>query len=246
MKRKNKIILISIIIVLIIILVLIEVFRVRKKNIETFGGEEQNYMSVWCPSCKSWNIESCYDENDHWEHCNNCGNVFNKSSHNKRIHEYLRNDSAVCYYDEYCTGCNWKKGTPHSHEWLGGGYEDPVTHEWIKNGDGYEMGSEPTCTQSGYLKRECRNCHYEDTSSLSALGHQYSKIEDMHNGTHRLTCSVCGTETIEAHKLIAVNEEQSCVTPEAVGKQCTICNYNTLSVTKNATGHKFGIGTHSY
>lgn len=244
MKRKNKIILFSIIIALIIILVLIEVFRVRKKNIETIGGEEQNYMSLLCPSCKSPLTSTGYDETDHWGYCHSCGNVYDKSPHNKRINEYLRNRSDVCYYDEYCTSCSYEKGA-HSHEWEDGGYVDPNTGKWVVTGDGWYTQGTPTCTEGATARRECKNCGYSETETIPALGHNYTKYEDIGDGkNHKATCSRCGYVATEAHTLKDVNESQTCVTPEAAGKQCTKCNYKTFSETKKPTGHKYGIGTH--
>ena len=95
MKKKNKIILISILIVLIILLVLIEVFRVRKKNIETSGGEYQ-YSKTECPSCKKGYLRS-YEANnrDSHLHSDQCSATIEMCSEcpywrasNVKAHEY--------------------------------------------------------------------------------------------------------------------------------------------------------------
>lgn len=252
MKRKNKIILFIIIIALIIILVLIEVFRVRKKNIETFGGEYQE--SKACPNC-DWIFvsEGNYDDSDHWDYCLHCGTVFNKEPHSKYTQSvtYPSRDleSGYCYGTiEKCSGCNWHKPIEQTkHEWKDGGYVDPNTEKWVETGDGWYTEGTPTCTEGATARRECRNCTYNETRSIPALGHNYTKYEDIGDGkNHKATCSRCGYVATEAHTLKDVNETQTCVTPEATGKQCTKCNYKTFSETKKATGHKYGIGTHSY
>lgn len=213
MKKKNKIILISIIIALIIILVLIEVFRVRKKNIETSGGEYQQAKTA-CPKCgKGYLIVYKAENRDPHLHTDQCYATVEKCSE--------------CFY--------WNSYDAHPHEWK------------KSENNGWETSGEQTCTEGVTAIRECRNCSYYETETIPALGHDYTKYEDIGDGKkHRATCSRCGYVATEAHTLKDVNYSQTCVTPEGAGKQCTKCNYKNFTETKKATGHKFGIGTHSY
>jgi len=214
MKKKNKIILISIIIALIIILVLIEVFRVRKKNIETSGGEYQQAKTA-CPECGKGELRISYEKYP--------------------VAPHLMTDE--CYGTiETCSNCwHWRSYDVHPHEWK------------KSENNGWETSGKQTCTEGETARRECRNCGYYQTENIPALGHNYTKYEDIGDGkNHRATCSRCGYVATEAHTLKDVNYSQTCVTPEGAGKQCTKCNYKNFTETKKATGHKFGIGTHSY
>lgn len=207
MKRKNKIILFSIIIALIIILVLIEVFRVRKKNIETIGGEYQQAKTA-CPECGKGELRISYEKYP--------------------VAPHLMTDE--CYGTiETCSNCwYWRSYDVHPHEF----------------GD-WETSGKQTCTEGQVAKRVCKNCGYDETDSKPALGHNYTKYEDIGDGkNHKAICSRCGYVATEAHTLKDVNYSQTCVTPEGAGKQCTKCNYKNFTETKKPTGHKYGIGTH--
>ena len=95
---------------------------------------------------------------------------------------------------------------------------------------------------------ECLDCGYNDYGTIPPQGHDYSKYENIDDAqNHKAICSRCGDTITETHTFNKdVNDTQTCVTPEAIGKQCTKCNYRNVSETKKPTGHKFGIGTHSY
>ena len=90
------------------------------------------------------------------------------------------------------------------------------------------------------------DCGYKDSGTEPPLGHDYTKYENIGDSQkHKAICSRCGDEITEAHTFKDVKEDQTCVTPEAVGERCTKCKYDNLTITQNATGHKFGIGSHT-
>lgn len=248
MKNKNKIILISIVIVLIIILVLIEVFRVRKKEVETIEGEYQ--QSKDCPECEWITVYKEYDGSNHWMHCIHCGNDFDVEAHNKHTEkkEYPYFSSDICWGNvELCYGCGWSNILDtHKHEhWKAAGYYDNngVWHE--TSADEWDQSGQATCTEKEEHRRECADCTFVETTTIGPLGHDYSKYENIDDAqNHKAICSRCGDTITEAHTFEDVKDTQTCVTPEAIGKQCTKCNYKNVSETKKPTGHKFGIGTH--
>ena len=56
-----------------------------------------------------------------------------------------------------------------------------------------ERISDPTCTESGEIRKICENCGYVEYENEPALGHKYQILGES-NGLYSMKCDVCGDE----------------------------------------------------
>lgn len=97
----------------------------------------------------------------------------------------------------------------------------------------------PTCTTKGYTKVTCKNCDYEQTTEINALGHDWNYEEA--TCEHDKHCTVCGTvaqnqlnHSLEEHKT-----EATCTEDGKIEYVCSICDKKIGEVSIPATGHKY-------
>lgn len=113
---------------------------------------------------------------------------------------------------------------------------------WVSN-------KEATCTENGQQKHICKNCGYEETGDVAALGHDWIEKEVVDStcseeGNRKYECSRCGETKIEAIDKKAHTEtdwipdsEPTCTGTGSKHKECTVCGAITETKVIPATGH---------
>lgn len=71
---------------------------------------------------------------------------------------------------------------------------DDCDHAW-----GDWTGTEATCGAAGHLTRTCSKCGEVETATPAATGLHTATYTDVDDDQHRIVCSVCGLDTLEAH-----------------------------------------------
>lgn len=100
-----------------------------------------------------------------------------------------------------------------------------------------ESHLDATCTTTGFNKKKCSVCDYEEVEVISALGHDANR--NGHECEADLVCQRCNAviETKQAHKL---NEEYTAATCSNVGHikyVCEYCNETIKDITINKLDH---------
>lgn len=88
-----------------------------------------------------------------------------------------------------------------------------------------ETDSKPaTCLESGYEKKKCKNCDYEDTKIINALGHEFVRNGAACEADEEcIRCHAKG-ELQQKHALVPTINNATCASEGSVIYTCSICN----------------------
>ena len=200
------------------------------KNCETDNGYQGEIPAEYKKTSHNFiGIFVCDEENDyHSRMCINCNEVSGMVVDGVQTAYKFENGTA--YGGEKCT-FTYKASTKdgvHTHaETCVCGNGDVTT---FTDEETFDRTVAPTCTSKGYDEHSCKVCGETWTKNeVSALEHSWKdKAEPNGDGTHSVSCSVCGTK-----------------------KDTAVCSGGTATCSKKAVctvcGGEYGeLGTHVY
>ena len=139
---------------------------------------------------------TCTQDGSVTRECQRCGKKEEVSSEKAKGHQWEKN---VVLSEATCT----ESGKTVTRCSVCGETTDEVSlpalgHDWVEN------KSEPTCTDSGYLRRVCQRCGKKEEIKYNPLGHDYSAWEIISNscvnGMRSRECSRCGMSQTQSIK----------------------------------------------
>ena len=181
--------------------------------------------------------------------CTRCGYVSKTATIDKKSHTFNGSfdisKNATCTTAGEKVGKCTKCGTVVTRTTI-----PALGHNW----GSWTTTKNATCTAAGSKTHKCSRCSKSETSSIPALGHNYTWVVVKDStcaatGTKQYKCTRCGhvskTATIDkkSHTFngsFQTTKQPTCTTPgEKVGK-CTKCGTVVTKASIPATGHKWG------
>ncbi|MBR2889378.1 MAG: leucine-rich repeat protein, partial [Oscillospiraceae bacterium] len=108
--------------------------------------------------------------------------------------------------------CTEKGYTTHTCTVCGDSYVDSYVNPTGHKFGNWVVTKEATCTEDGQERRDCANCDYYETRTITATGHNYKSV---------VTAPTCTEQGYTTHT-------------------CTLCGDSYVDSYVDATGHKFG------
>ncbi|MCQ2772720.1 MAG: hypothetical protein MJ238_05565 [Bacilli bacterium] len=189
----------------------------------------------------------------HQKTCKTCGKVIESGVHDFNVQE----KESTCTEDGYrhleCSVCGYKSSSTISAK----GHDISTT--WVKNEEGhyktcsrcdehFEASAhnyvnvetkDATCTEEGYIKKECKDCKFEKIETISKVAHTPGEYID-DGDYHIKKCTVCEAvlET-KAHEYVNDHKDATCTESGFSKTTCTHCGHALVDTVQDPLGHVF-------